>query len=48
MIPEHDVVSVMSDDELIAYHQYHSKQAVLKNNGQLVRKILLNVGHFIQ
>ncbi|AGG58190.1 DNA polymerase [Vibrio phage henriette 12B8] len=42
MIPEHDNVSMMTDDELIAYHQHHRKQAVLKNNGQLVRKILLN------
>ncbi|AUS02026.1 hypothetical protein NVP3058O_108 [Vibrio phage 3.058.O._10N.286.46.B8] len=48
MIPKHDNVTEMSDDELMAYYQYHGKQATLKDNGQMVRKILLNVGHFIQ
>lgn len=48
MIPEHDDVSSMSDDELMAYYKHHNKQQSLKDGSQMVRKILLNVGHFIQ
>lgn len=48
MIPQHDDVTSMSDDELIAYYSHHDKQTTLKDGSQMVRKILLNVGHFIQ
>ncbi len=40
-------LSELSDEELIAYRDYHNKQATLKDGGQLVRKILLNVRHFV-
>lgn len=48
MIPEHDDVSAMSDDDLMAYYKYHDSQQSLKDGSQMVRKILLKVGHFIQ
>ena len=41
-LPDHDDVGVMEDMQLLKYHIYHSKQAVLKQLGQQVRKILLN------
>lgn len=48
MIPEHDDISAMTDDELMAYYKYHDSQQSLKDGSQMVRKILLKVGHFIQ
>lgn len=40
-----DNVGGMSDTELAEYWAYHKKQAILKHNGQMTRKILLNSGY---
>lgn len=41
-LPDHDDVTTMSDEELLAYYKYHDHQQIMKDGGQLVRKILLN------
>lgn len=48
MVPQHDDISIMSDEELMSYYKYHDQQQSLKDGSQMVRKILLNVGHFMQ
>ena len=45
MMPTHDNISEMTDDELYAYKDYHSKQAVLKGCNEQARKLLLNSGY---